>query len=1629
MKRFSIFFLFLTLCAYSKASHFESSALTLQTLSSTVNNFNGFIDLPLQYRGEDTLEWNHSIFVEPDGGQPWYNGFNLLPGNLPPFQISPGIINNCTIRVFVNTFQLPFFYQKLKVGIRDNETQKVISSEYAYVYFTPWNTVEVWGTHDWELLKRVWDSPSGPVSPARVAVNLQEVPVSDLTDAEMANENTEIVYKSIPGLAYTIPMKAPTSGQKTNGNLFTGTVGGHIETLVMDNFGALITLDISDIRVAIMEKQSSGTDREMAFGFTDEAGDFSIAYSHESAVSDIEFYIKVEAVNEARTIMVRKRLGDARSSNHFKSSPFGHNFSVNNTASTGDIVVDNNLVKPQLLHWANRSRELIEDQMTTFSLPTDAGNRLDIMRSFVGSNQACFMPGGSQSQLISLVAILGTSAPMTFVGSSLGALNGIAPLVILAMTSSKDAVYMGSDRELFENTMYHEFGHYLMWHLQNESWADLLQASFASHSLKNNNPNPKLSWNEGFAHGFSAIVDAWSVRDDGEFGNHLASNYESRDISTNGSIHSPEAAIWTHKIGGLLTPNEQICTHGFLSEWSIGAAIYDLWDGSNNLELNNDPSLADAIVILPKNFNDDDLDNTEFSLEDLLQPLISHQGTGGFHSVFNNQEQFLLRDVVAYHKALVESVANCQAKGDLTKIMHQNGIRNLDMDIGSVAHPEHIASDFLNTDSLYFEKEVYWTNYKEKLSDMTARIKSISHETYTVSVSELPEQTSSFNLTPNIDPVGSLSDDLLVTGSTGTDGATLSIHGNHAEGWQDAGNAYGAVAGTLTPTPGNYSVSACGGMTLTANQGGTIQVGDETSTTADVTFGSGTTLILGGGAMAGSPETDPLYGEPVSKGKLIIHDNSTVTLEAGSKLLINRGAEIHLMGPNAVLKIQGNIEIADSALFTFEGDGMFYFDLPDYGGFYNVMLGDSGVIQFKGSGITDQAFYIEESTYIRPGGGDDSTTIIIEDCYGYIGGNGFIDVGTSALHMSNARLTSSPVGYAGLHLNGYYYYINNVEFEQGNPALALHSKYPSHLPLEISDASFSGGGSGIEIDPTVELTLNNGSFDNYSGNGISATQATLELNNCQFSNGDFGVFTSEGIASLIDCDFEGMSTTGYYCTIPTSNCDIEGGTSDGNAGYGYQVVGSSAILDMYEVVANNNGIGLGIDGGGTGAPRCSEFNDNTSAGIEASALGVVDIEHYAYNKVDNNPTAIQLDGAAPPMLDVGNNDLSGSTSGYAMEGTIFDAICECVYETDPETGLLVCTGYTMMRDNILASENTWNSTASAISSSDYDLTDVSGRCDYTLTDAISYSISSCASPTSSRTLSGSQTSNPIFGMGREIKRGKFVGMKFGPAVASLMELPQKVQRLEDWHELLMTDLEYPDAVEQKLIHLAYKEMKSAMARMSGFGEIDYNRGNNLLEIDPAAKLLLEVIDKQLGQEFGGRNLPFRSLLAADRAQLNTQLGRTEIAIQQFDEELLIAKGAWKEFLTCMSCQAEAKDDFLKAHVSTSEYFGRLVKCEKLRSTNPADAADSFGLTGQLEVTLFPNPSQGRIELEIEGLAQSWELKVYDLKGQLRYENEFSAPENERTVQELNLAELGSGMYLVRVRTGKEILTKRLVIQD
>ena len=82
----------------------------------------------------------------------------------------------------------------------------------------------------------------------------------------------------------------------------------------------------------------------------------------------------------------------------------------------------------------------------------------------------------------------------------------------------------------------------------------------------------------------------------------------------------------------------------------------------------------------------------------------------------------------------------------------------------------------------------------------------------------------------------------------------------------------------------------------------------------------------------------------------------------------------------------------------------------------------------------------------------------------------------------------------------------------------------------------------------------------------------------------------------------------------------------------------------------------------------------------------------------------------------------------------------------------------------------------------------------------------------------------------------------------------------------------------------------------------------------------------------------------------------------------------------------------------------------------------------LKVTLYPNPASSYINIAVEQGNEQVAVEVYTVTGQLVFFKSYSLETLEAQHIRLDIDNLKSGMYFVRVNSGNESVVKNLIVE-
>ena len=125
------------------------------------------------------------------------------------------------------------------------------------------------------------------------------------------------------------------------------------------------------------------------------------------------------------------------------------------------------------------------------------------------------------------------------------------------------------------------------------------------------------------------------------------------------------------------------------------------------------------------------------------------------------------------------------------------------------------------------------------------------------------------------------------------------------------------------------------------------------------------------------------------------------------------------------------------------------------------------------------------------------------------------------------------------------------------------------------------------------------------------------------------------------------------------------------------------------------------------------------------------------------------------------------------------------------------------------------------------------------------------------------------------------------------------------------------------------------------------------------------------------------------------------------------------------CAVESLCDYLAIPASMANITGNATGCANRAEVEEACVSLSVDEPGQADhgLVVFPNPSQGLVQLKFEGHAAG-ELNVYDMAGRSVHAERFVA--SGESIYALDLSHLPPGIYTLHLQDADRRFTTRLV---
>lgn len=139
-------------------------------------------------------DWNHTLQASQS-----------YPENVE-MQVGDSLVFDYVMQY--DTTSLPYYSVRLEANTTfETYVEAYPITHTLYLYFTPYNSVEVFDQADYFALRRVWLVGNETTAPSRIFIPKDSIPISDIPPG-FEPDVSDIVYDyiDIDGLAYAIPM-------------------------------------------------------------------------------------------------------------------------------------------------------------------------------------------------------------------------------------------------------------------------------------------------------------------------------------------------------------------------------------------------------------------------------------------------------------------------------------------------------------------------------------------------------------------------------------------------------------------------------------------------------------------------------------------------------------------------------------------------------------------------------------------------------------------------------------------------------------------------------------------------------------------------------------------------------------------------------------------------------------------------------------------------------------------------------------------------------------------------------------------------------------------------------------------------------------------------------------------------------------------------------------------------------------------------------------------------------------------------------------------------------------------------------------------------------------------------------
>jgi hypothetical protein len=175
-----------------------------------------------------------------------------------------------TATIYYDTNAISFYPEQVRISCyaKNNQSEQFQTVSNVPIFFTPYNSIEIWNINDFHALPRVWCTRETP-QPARVILSKDSIPISNrpILDSNSADWEWNFQIVNLPHLAYGVEMAAvhpdtvqaalvpnPDPAAFAIYTTFSGTLVGRLRAEVTNDLGVPILMPLSGVRIQLREQ-------------------------------------------------------------------------------------------------------------------------------------------------------------------------------------------------------------------------------------------------------------------------------------------------------------------------------------------------------------------------------------------------------------------------------------------------------------------------------------------------------------------------------------------------------------------------------------------------------------------------------------------------------------------------------------------------------------------------------------------------------------------------------------------------------------------------------------------------------------------------------------------------------------------------------------------------------------------------------------------------------------------------------------------------------------------------------------------------------------------------------------------------------------------------------------------------------------------------------------------------------------------------------------------------------------------------------------------------------------------------------------------------------------------------------